>query len=79
MSAPTYIVLWRPDRSEGSHREAEHLLAYMLAAAPRTPRGVAWIDAMACAARLCGDLHDPETGLYAGRVSPDGIEDRTDP
>lgn len=75
----SFLVFWRTDRSEGSHRDAEHALGAMLSSAPLAPRSSEWIWRMAYTARLCGDLHDPETGLYAGRVSPDGIEDRTDP
>jgi len=73
------LVVWRPDRSEGSHRDAECLLGHVLLTSRPTPHSEEWARQMAYTARLCGDLHDPETGLYAGRVSPDGIEDRTDP
>lgn len=75
----SFLVFWRPDRSEGSHRDAEHALGAMLSSAPLAPRSSEWIWRMACAARLCGDLHEAETGRYAGSVSPIGIVLRSAP
>lgn len=71
------LVVWRPDRSEGSHRDAEFLLGFMLATTPPTPHSEEWARQMAHTARLCGDLHDPETGRYLGAVTPSGIEERS--
>lgn len=79
MGVSRVLVVWRPDRSEGSHRDAEFLLGFMLATTEPTPHSEEWARQMAHTARLCGDLHDPETGLYLGAVTPSGIDLRSAP
>lgn len=72
--ARTYLVVWREDLSgdaEGWGTDLVYELRDVLSTWPN--RSCAHVLAQASrSAQLVGDLHDPETGRFVGRVVPSG-------